>query len=208
MLLDEYIWIFKSVLTPRFCDDIIEYGNSLKDHYGVVGGKQINGTEKQKLNHLKKTRDSKIVWLEGKWIYKETEPYIDIANKNAGWNFKWDWTEPNQFTKYKVGQYYHWHQDQFTLKESEKRKIEGNKIRKISMSCQLSNPSEYMGGDLEFCLNAKPPGEKSNKIYKIEKTLPKGSIIVFPSFVWHRVTKVTHGTRYSLVSWSNGDPYQ
>jgi hypothetical protein len=57
MLLDEYIWIFKSVLTPRFCDDIIEYGNSLKDHYGVVGGKQINGTEKQKLNHLKKTRD-------------------------------------------------------------------------------------------------------------------------------------------------------
>ena len=30
MLLDEYIWIFKSALTPRFCDDIIKYGNTMR----------------------------------------------------------------------------------------------------------------------------------------------------------------------------------
>ena len=32
----------------------------------------------------------------------------------------------------------------------------------------------------------------------------KGTIINFPSFVWHRVTPVTKGTRYSLVVWHNG----
>ncbi|BCU99421.1 MAG: hypothetical protein CM15mV27_1400 [Caudoviricetes sp.] len=31
---------------------------------------------------------------------------------------------------------------------------------------------------------------------------PKGSIVVFPSFVYHRVIPVTKGTRYSLVCWS------
>ena len=36
----------------------------------------------------------------------------------------------------------------------------------------------------------------------------KGSIIVFPSFVWHRVKPVTKGTRYSLVIWNLGYPFK
>ena len=39
-------------------------------------------------------------------------------------------------------------------------------------------------------------------------TLSKGSLVVFPSFVWHRVKKVTKGTRYSLVIWSCGWPFK
>ena len=35
----------------------------------------------------------------------------------------------------------------------------------------------------------------------------KGTIVVFPSFVWHRVTPVTSGTRYSLVNWLQGRPF-
>ena len=37
---------------------------------------------------------------------------------------------------------------------------------------------------------------------------PQGSVIVFPSFVWHRVTPVTKGTRYSLVLWTCGQPFR
>ena len=36
----------------------------------------------------------------------------------------------------------------------------------------------------------------------------KGSIIVFPSFIFHRVTPVTKGIRYSLVNWNVGQPYK
>ena len=36
----------------------------------------------------------------------------------------------------------------------------------------------------------------------------KGSIIVFPSFVWHRVKRVTKGSRYSLVIWNLGYPFK
>ena len=33
-----------------------------------------------------------------------------------------------------------------------------------------------------------------------------GSMVVFPSDTWHRVTPVTTGVRYSLVLWSVGEP--
>jgi hypothetical protein len=36
------------------------------------------------------------------WIYKEIQPYIHQANRNAGWNFEWDRSESCQFTKYKL----------------------------------------------------------------------------------------------------------
>ena len=36
----------------------------------------------------------------------------------------------------------------------------------------------------------------------------KGSVIIFPSFNWHRVQPVTNGTRYSLVMWTLGKPWR
>jgi len=41
-----------------------------------------------------------------------------------------------------------------------------------------------------------------------KEILSKGSIIVFPSFLWHRVKPVTKGTRYSLVVWNLGYPFK
>ena len=34
-----------------------------------------------------------------------------------------------------------------------------------------------------------------------------GTVIVFPSYMVHRVRPVTKGTRYSLVSWFCGEPF-
>ena len=51
--------------------------------------------------------------------------------------------------------------------------------------------------------NAKEKG-----IYECKEIRPRGSIVVFPSFVWHRVKPVTSGTRYSLVIWNLGYPWR
>jgi PKHD-type hydroxylase len=48
--------------------------------------------------------------------------------------------------------------------------------------------------------------EKDNITF-IKDTREKGTLVFFPSFVWHRVTPVTSGTRYSLVLWSAGKPF-
>ena len=111
MNLQNYYYYFKSAITPRFCDELIKYGKSKSDGLALTGNAQNKKLDKKAIKDLKKKRDSNIVWLDERWIYKEIQPYVHRANQEAGWNFQWDFSEPCQFTKYKKGQYYGWHCD-------------------------------------------------------------------------------------------------
>jgi len=202
-MLSNYYWIFKKGLTNKFCDEIVEYSLSQKDNIATTGGYEKK-LSKEDLKKLKGSiRDSNIVWLNENWIYKEIHPFLIEANKKAGWNYNWDYSESCQFTKYKIGQYYTWHTDTIT-------NASDGKIRKISMSCVLSDSNEYEGGEFEFDFRNYNPNmrDEHKHVHRINNKLPKGSIVVFPSFIWHRVKPVTSGTRYSLVSWHVGDPFK
>ena len=50
--------------------------------------------------------------------------------------------------------------------------------------------------------------QEDKHLRQAKEILPKGSVIVFPSFVWHRVKPVTKGVRYSLVMWNLGYPFK
>jgi PKHD-type hydroxylase len=67
-------------------------------------------------------------------------------------------------------------------------------LRKLSISIQLSRAEDYEGGDLELMYADQPQ--------PLDKT--RGTLIVFPSFMLHRVMPVTRGTRWSLVAWIVG----
>ena len=212
MNLKHYYWWFKSAVPPRICDDIVKYGLKQKDDMAITGGLGHNrNLQKQPLNKkeikdLKKKRDSNIVWMNDRWIYKEIQPYVNQANTNAHWNFNWDWSESCQFTKYKPGQYYDWHCDSWEGEYKEKGPTQG-KIRKLSVTVSLSDEKDYDGGELEFDFRNTDPHKKRN-VRVCKDILPKGSLVVFPSFVWHRVKPVTKGVRYSLVIWNLGYPFQ
>ena len=148
-----------------------------------------------------------MVFLDDIWIYKELHPFVAEENQQAGWNFEWDSSEACQFTKYKHNQYYDWHLDSWKEPYNEPNNIRHGKVRKLSMTCQLTDSSEYEGGELEFDFRNRHPSKKRNT-YKCTEILSKGSIVVFPSFVWHRVKPVTAGTRYSLVVWHLGRPFK
>ena len=154
---------------------------------------------------MRKTRDSNISWLTEPWIYKRITPYIHEANKRAGWDYQWEDSESCQFTKYDKGQYYDWHCD--SSEEPYKDGDKKGKIRKLSVTISLSDSSEYKGGNLQFAYRNKMPTKKE-KIYTCKEILEQGSIIIFPSFVWHKVSPVTKGTRYSLVVWNVGEPFK
>jgi len=145
------------------------------------------------------------------WLYKEIHPYIREANAKAGWNFDWDWSESCQFTKYGLGQYYGWHCDSWDKPYNKPNDPNSHgKIRKLSVTISLSHPDEYEGGNLEFDMRNQKDWERDKKkaIHECHEIRPRGSIIVFPSFVWHRVAPVTKGTRYSLVIWNLGHPFR
>jgi|TARA_R100001530_G_scaffold136249_1_gene116005 PKHD-type hydroxylase len=210
MNLSNYFWYFKSALTPRFCDEVIKYALEKKENLAITGkfgkGRNLNKNplNKDEIRDLKYKRNSNVTWLDDRWIYKEIHPYLTAANKESGWNFQIKRSEPCQFTKYKLNQYYDWHCDSFGEPASD------GTIRKLSMTCQLTDGSEYKGGELEFDFRDYDPPQRdeSKHLRKAIEILPKGSIIVFPSFIWHRVKPVRQGVRYSLVSWHVGDLFK
>lgn len=94
-----------------------------------------------------------------------------------------------QFTEYHAdaGHRYDWHED------NNWRRTEPFD-RKLSMVIQLSKQQDYEGGRLELHNDPLPEGYFRDQ----------GDVILFPSFNRHRVTAVTSGTRYSLVTWFVG----
>jgi PKHD-type hydroxylase len=212
MNLQNYYYYFQNALTPRFCDELIKYGKSQQEQLALTGGQTDKVNKGKPLDDkdiidLKKKRDSNIVWLSDRWIYKEIQPFIHQANQLAGWNFEWSFSEACQFTKYKLNQFYDWHADSWENPYANKDNPDTfGKIRKLSVTCSLSAPEDYEGGELEFDFRNTDPDKPA--IRKCAEIKPRGSIVVFPSHVWHRVKPVTKGTRYSLVIWNLGYPFK
>ena len=69
-------WVFKSVISKKICNKIIALGKKTCQQKGKV---VHNNSSVKDL----KTRDCKISFLDELWIYKEIQPYIHQANKNA-----------------------------------------------------------------------------------------------------------------------------
>ncbi len=199
-------YYFKNVFSDLFCDEVIKYGNSQNEILARTGGTQDKKLNKKEKKQLLKKRNSNVSWLDQEWIYREIRPFLIEANKQAGWNYHFDYLESIQFTKYKLNQHYGWHVDEYPKpfdNDCENINWRG-KTRKISAVIILSNPNDYKGGELMFKYFQ---GEKT-KIESVKDFLPKGSIIVFPSYVLHKVKPVTDGLRYSLVVWTLGHPFR
>tara|TARA_R110000824_G_scaffold101115_3_gene240094 strand:- start:848 stop:1456 length:609 start_codon:yes stop_codon:yes gene_type:complete len=195
-------WYFQNALSLKFCEKVIQLGKNTYKEQATIGS-----NKKIKIKELKKIRDCKVAFLNQLWIYKELHPFITAANKNAGWNFEWDFTEQVQFTEYTKGNFYGWHSDEWHKPYSgTNNKDKVGKNRKLSVTVSLSDPEDYKGGELQFDLRNRTDGKPN--IIKCKEIMPKGSMVVFPSYVWHSVTPVTKGVRHSLVAWSLGKPFK
>ena len=213
MLLQNYYYCFPEGLPHHLCDDIVKFALAQKDELAMTGkfGNNKNLDQRQ-LEDLKGKRNSRVVWLSEPWIYKEIHPFIHQANKAAGWNFTWDRSESCQFTKYKLNQHYDWHCDSWNkpYERKDPHHPEHGKTRKLSSILTLSSPDEYSGGELELDYRNYEPvlRDDSQHVIRVPGSELKGTLIVFPSFVWHRVKPVTAGTRYSLPTWHIGAPFK
>ena len=106
-------------------------------------------------------------------------------------NFQLEYLENIQLTRYVAPD---GHYDFHTDDDGHSRENIDNSIRKISMSCLLTDSSEFEGGNVQIQTGESP--------YDVK--LEKGDIILFPSYKLHRVSPVTKGTRHSLVAWAHG----
>ena len=67
--------------------------------------------------------------------------------------------------------------------------------RKLSMTLQLSEAWDYVGGELDLT-------DWHNQPHTLTKEC--GGFVVFDSRVPHRVRRLTDGERYSIVAWAHG----
>ena len=161
----------------------------------TFGGKQGMETAKND-----EQRRSRIKWVpqDAKfgWIYAKLLDMAKDANSKL-WKFDLhSMPEQIQYTEYDASEkgHYDWHQDIGPGIGS---------LRKISMTVQLSAPEEYEGGVLEYYVGGPLDGEGHTKLMK-----KQGSVLVFPSYMPHRVTPVTKGIRKSFVLWLGGSSYK
>jgi PKHD-type hydroxylase len=143
----------------------------------------------------KQIRSSSIKWIpknqQWDWLYKKMMELAVQANQLWGFDLI-SAPELIQYTEYydTADGHYDWHQDIGPGTAS---------LRKVSITVQLSEADEYEGGDLEMW-------QGGSSVYKAARGA--GVVFIFPSYMMHRVTKVTKGTRRSFVLWVGGQHYK
>lgn len=176
------IWYIKEIPT-HLCD------LAVNDFLTIPPQDASMGHDGEIKNH--QYRNTTIRFVQpGHWFSYILHGFAKEANSICRWNYNINGYQDIQFAEYAIDQHYDWHTDFFPLAESE---ID----RKISIVCLLSDPSEFEGGKLEL------------KLYSTyEAPLKKGSVIVFPSMIEHRVTPVVSGLRRTATVWMNGPRFK
>ena len=171
--------------TNEELDQIVEYAKTLPTQNGTVDNAQ----------NLANIRSAQVAWIsnnqEAGWIYDRLA-FVARQINSKFYNFDlYGFLEDLQFTIYKESteDHYTWHIDMAD---------EAPAARKLSLVLQLSDPSEYEGGELQTM-----SGPNHCAVDR-----QKGLIAAFPSYMLHRVTPVTKGTRYSLVVWICGPSFK
>jgi len=139
-------------------------------------------------------RKSRIKWIhnneQSKWLYDKILAMVNEANE-ALWNFKIGGIQDSiQYTEYHGdGGHYDWHMD-----------IGPGSIshRKVSVVIQLSDPDHYKGGELLLWNGGEPKVAQKGK----------GNVMIFPSYLMHKVNPTFDGTRKSLVLWAGISHYE
>jgi PKHD-type hydroxylase len=179
------IWeVWTSAFSPETCRTIIERGEVYAPQQSTIG---FDATQRADPSY----RTSIVRWLDVDIEQQIVEHFMRLVRSSNRTNFGVDISQPFelQFTEYHGTAHgkYDWHQDVW---------LESDRCydRKLSVVVQLSDRQDYDGGAFEFFGMVSPEAAFA----------PQGSVLIFPSWLQHRVKPVTRGIRRSLVSWVEG----
>jgi PKHD-type hydroxylase len=179
------VWeTWSSALSDEECDAILARAENYAEADATIG---FSESLRSDLVH----RTSTIRWFNVNREPDIVARIMEFVRSSNRTNFGVDIEAPFeiQFTEYHATNkgHYDWHQDVWF--ESPRPYA-----RKLSVVVQLSDPADYAGGEFEFFGIPNPAANFA----------PRGSILIFPSFLQHRVLPVSKGIRRSLVTWIEG----
>jgi PKHD-type hydroxylase len=170
-----------NVFDPSECAQIIALGSGLE----VTDGQVDDPQSMDVIHRARRTRVGSLPYDEPyRWIYDRVLG-VGMTFNAQELRFELKESEPLQFLQYEAGERYDWHIDL------------GNRDlarRKLSAVVQLSDPADYDGGEIDFLIGDVPTSAPRRR----------GCVVLFPSFVLHRVRPVTSGRRCTLAAWFRG----
>jgi PKHD-type hydroxylase len=165
---------------------IAQHGDGLAKKKAPLGGDMEGGA----YDHKRITRVGSIDHTpENAWIYDRIGAAAAALNRFYQFDLS-GFTEQFQYLAYEGEERSHfdWHVDQNPFAVP----------RKLSLTLQLTDPSEYEGCDLQFYAGQNV------------ETAPRarGTLVAFPSYVLHRVTPIVSGRRKAIVAWVSGPQFR
>ena len=193
-------YVFPRAISKKECEKLLDYciKNTELKEASVLNKGQSDADDVRIGRTDPSIRITDIAFVEpdGNEDNKVNEVAWDFLNEanTRQFNYEIESYQLVQFARYRDGGHYGWHRD-----VNESAISPNGEMRKLSLTLCLTDSKEYEGGELQFF-----NGERPEKQMVINDIQDQGSVIVFDSRDWHRVTPVTKGTRYSLVCWSVG----
>ena len=200
---------FPSLFTPAECDEILKAAKLMHYQDAMLFRRKVNATFSGFVEeYTPSERDGQVAWLplgrfsRWRWVRMRMEQAIAVGEK--AWGARAGGLASNndvQVSSYYPGGHYTWHTDS-EIPSGEKDELvpgvprftlaEGMDRRVLSVTVQLSAPSQYSGGEVELAGHGN-------------MSTAQGTVIVFPSFLPHIVHPVTGGLRQSIVGWFKGE---
>lgn len=184
------VWkLWSEALPAEWCERLISQAKDVPAQESLIGFGETARRDPM--------RRSRIRWLDctdpgWDWVRRDVMNFFLMANSEV-FGFEICWLPHLQFTEYREEDkgHYNWHRDVDWVSE-------GPMQRKLSLVAQLSELNDYEGGDFQL-EEESPSGQILRK---------RGTVLVFPSFLKHKVTPVTSGLRQSLVCWIEGPNFR
>ena len=193
-------WAYYEQVFPSYtCDHLVQAFSDQEMSLGTIGKADGQVVDKN-------MRHSEITWVSRRDkhysdLFSTIDACIDEANRKFfAIDYWYAGADSFQFTSYRAGGkqgedgYYNLHQDTNMIS------MNGAGQRKISFTLQLSDPNGYQGGDFSMRYVSQHPPAKTIR--------QQGTLLIFPSLVFHQVSPVTQGVRYSLVGWYSGPAWR
>ena len=196
----------KMLFTPQFIVDHNFFTSSecdfISHHCSTLKLKE--GEEYNKYSHIPQQRRANIAFIdtithETQWLYEKFNNIIAHYNDSY---FDYDITgyDYMQYAKYGVGDKHDFHMDlpmgtrmlDYYLTEC---------FRKLSVILLLSEPGvDFEGGNFEI--------NHFSEQFPNNTNMRKGTVLIFPSFMLHRVAPITSGIRQTISVWPIGPKFR
>ena len=146
--------------------------------------------------HDHNIRRADLVWLDNvpdtSWVMDAIIDLVRVANRDVyGFDLS-EFKESVQVAHYDGARegHFDWHSDIGDGRIA--------RLRKLTLVAQLSESDAYSGGALEVMPSS----------HTVTAKVTRGTVTIFPSYMLHRVTPVTQGSRISMTVWAHGPAFR